>query len=138
MSDYNSLAHSRWDCKYHLVFVPKKRRKLLFGNLRKEIGPIFRDLAQQKGCEILEGHTLPDHVHMCIEVPPKHAVASVIGFLKGKSAIAIARQFGGHDRNFSGEHFWARGYAVSTVGFELEQVKAYIRDQDTSDDDGRF
>jgi putative transposase len=95
-------------------------------------------LARQKECHIIEGHVMPDHVHMGIEVPPTHAAASVIGFLKGKSAMAIARQFGGHDRHFSGEHLWARGYAVSTVGFELEQVKAYSRDQNTSDDDGRF
>jgi len=138
MSDYNSLAHSRWDCKYHLVFVPKKRRKLLFGNLRKEIGPIFRDLAQQKGCEILEGHTLPDHVHMCIKIPPKYAVSSIVGFIKGKSAIMIARKFLKKERNFLGESFWARGYAVSTVGFEVESIKHYIRYQEAADDAGRF
>jgi putative transposase len=135
---YQSLSHSRWNCKYHVVFVPKRRRKKLFGEIRRQLGPIFHELARQKECRIIEGQVMPEHVHICIEVPPKHAVASVIGFLKGKSAIAIARQFGGHDRNFSGEHFWARGYAVSTVGFELAQVKAYIRDQNTSDDDGRF
>src|ERR1051325_11947641 len=135
---WKSLAHSRWECKYHVVFVPKYRRKAVYGEIRASLGGIFHELARQKECRIVEGHLLADHVHMCIEVPPKHAVASVIGFLKGKRAIAIARQVGGHDRNFSGEHFWARGYAVSTVGFELEQVKAYIRDQNTSDDDGRF
>src|SRR5215467_7570478 len=128
---YQSLSHSRWNCKYHVVFVPKRRRKALFGNIRKALGPIFHALARQKECRIIEGHVMPDHVPMCIEVPPKHAVASVIGFLTGKSAMAIARQFGGHDRHVSGEHLWARGYAVSTVGFALEQVKAYIRDQNT-------
>ena len=133
-----SLSHSRWNCKYHVVFVPKRRRKKLFGAIRRQLGPIFHELARQKACHIIEGHVMPDHVPIGIEVPPKHAVASVIGFLKGKSAMAIARQFGGHDRHFSGEHLWARGSAVSTVGFELEQVKAYIRDQNTSDDDGRF
>src|SRR5437867_3902520 len=97
---YQSLSHSKWDCKYHVVFVPKRRRKAIFGQTRR--------------------HLMPDHVHMCIAIPPKHPVASVIGFLKGKSAIAIARLCG-KERNFSGEHFWARGYAVSTVGFELEQ-----------------
>ena len=107
MSDtYQSLSHSRWNCKYHVVFVPKRRRKSLYGNIRKALGPIFHELARQ-------------------------AVASVIGFLKGKSAIAIARQLSGRERNFTGEHFWARGYAVSTVGFELEQVRAYIREQDS-------
>jgi putative transposase len=125
---YQSLSHSRWDCKYPVVFVPKRRRKTLFGRIRRELGPIFHELARQKECRIIEGHVMPDDVHMCIAIPPKHAVASVIGFLKGKSAIAIARQFGGRERNFSGEHFWARGYAVSTVGFELEQVRAYIRE----------
>ena len=133
MSDVcQSLAHSKWDCKYHVVFVPKRRRKAIFGHIRRELGAIFHALAKQKECQILEGHLMPDHVHMCITIPPKHPVASVIGFLKGKSAIAIAR-LGGKERNFSGEHFWARGYAVSTVGFELEQVRRYIREQEAAD-----
>ena len=110
------------------MFVPKRRRQKLFGEIRRQLGPIFHELARQKECRIIEGHVMPDHIHMCIEVPPKYAVASVIGFIKGKSAIAIARQFGARDRNYSGEHCWARGYAVSTVGFELEQIRAYIRD----------
>ena len=135
---YQSLSHSRWDCKYHVVFVPKRRRKALFRSLRQKLGAIFRELARQKECQIVEGHLLPDHVHMCIAIPPKYAVASVVGFLKGKSAIAIAREFTGKERNFTGEHFWARGYAVSTVGFNLEQVKAYIQAQQAEDDDGRF
>ena len=139
MSDtYQSLSHSRWKCKYHVVFVPKRRRKALFDNIRKALGPIFHELARQKACRIIAGHVMPDHVHMCIEMPPTHAVASVRGFLKGKSAIAIARQCGGRERNFTGAHFWARGYAVSTVGFELEQVRAYIREQEQADDQGRF
>lgn len=138
MSEYHSLSHSKWDCKYHVVFIPKRRRKVLFGGIRKEIGPIFRELAQQKGCNIIEGHLMPDHVHICIEIPPKYAVSSIIGFLKGKSAIMIARQFLKKDRNFVGESFWARGYAVSTVGFELEAVKKYIREQEANDDTGRF
>jgi REP-associated tyrosine transposase len=133
-----SLAHSRWDCKYHVVFIPKYRRKAIYGELRKMLGEIFHDLARQKECRILEGHLLADHVHMCIEIPPKHAVASVIGFLKGKSALAIARRVQEKERNLTGEHFWARGYAVSTVGFELESVKKYIREQETADKEGRF
>ena len=133
-----SLSHSRWNCKYHVVFVPKRRRKKRYGEIRRQLGPLVHELARQKECRIIEGHVMPDHIHMCIEVPPKYAMAAVIGFLKGKSAIAIARQFGGRDRNFSGEHVWARGYAVSTVGFELEQVKASIRDQEGLDDQGRF
>jgi putative transposase len=124
---YQSLSHSRWDCKYHVVFVPKRRRKALFGSIRQKLGGVFHELARQKECRIVQGHLLADHVHMCIEIPPKYAVASIVGFLKGKSAIAIAREFAGKERNFTGEHFWARGYAVSTVGFNLEQVKAYIR-----------
>ena len=133
---YQSLSHSKWDCKYHVVFIPKRRRKALFGQIRKQLGNIFHELARQKECRIVEGHLMPDHVHICIEIPPKYAVSSVIGFMKGKSAIAIASC--GQTRNFTGEHFWARGYAVSTVGFELEQVRAYIRDQETSDEQGRF
>ena len=129
---YQSLSHSKWDCKYHVVFVPKRRRRAIFGQARRQLGAIFHALARQKECQIIEGHLMPDHVHMCIAIPPKHPVASVIGFLKGKSAIAIAR-LSGKERNFTGEHFWARGYAVSTVGFELEQVRQYIREQETAD-----
>ena len=135
---FHSMSHSKWDCKYHVVFVPKRRRKAVFGNIRRHLGSVFHELARQKECRIIEGHLLPDHVHMCISIPPKHSVASVIGFLKGKSAIAIARQFGGRQRNFTGEHFWARGYCVSTVGYEEEPVRRYIREQDASDEQGRF
>lgn len=135
---YQSLSHSKWDCKYHVVFVPKYRRKVMFREIRQFLGPVFHELARQKECRILEGHLLPDHVHMWIEIPPKYSVASVIGFLKGKSAIAIARQCGGKHRNFTGESFWARGYAVSTVGFELETVKRYIREQEMADQGGQF
>ena len=134
---YQSLSHSKWDCKYHVVFVPKRRRRVLFVRLRRQLGPIFHALAQQKECKIVEGHLMPDHVHMCIAIPPKYPVASVIGFLKGKSAIAVAR-LSGKERNFTGEHLWARGYAVSTVGFELEQVRRYIRDQEEADGAGQF
>ena len=139
-NDYRSLAHSRWECKYHVVFVPKRRRRQLYGQIRRQLGAIFHALARQKEGQIIEGQVMPDHVHMCIAIPPKVAVAQVIGFLKGKSAIAIARQFGGKERNFTGEHFWARGYAVSTVGFALEQIRAYLRKQDDEDPDegGKF
>jgi putative transposase len=115
--------------------VPKRRRKAIYGQVRRELGKTFHALAGQKECRIVEGHLMPDHVHMCIEIPPKPPVASVIGFLKGKSAIAMARLCG-KERNFSGEHFWARGYAVSTVGFELEQVRKYIREQESADGAG--
>ena len=134
MSDlYQSLSHTKWDCKYHVVFVPKWRRKVLFGKIRTALGPIFHALAKQKECEIIKGHIMPDHIHMLISIPPKHAVSSIIGFMKGKSAIAIARQFSGKQRNFAGEHFWARGYAVSTIGFELEQVERYVQEQQGQD-----
>jgi putative transposase len=129
--DYHSLAHSKWDCKYHLVFIPKGRKKRLYGQIRPRLGVIFHALAEQKDCKILEGHLMPDHVHMLVEVPPKYAVSSVISFLKGKSAIAIAREFGGKERNYTGEHFWARGYALSTVGYDEEKIRRYIREQET-------
>ncbi len=133
MSDYQSLAHSKWDCKYHIVFIPKGRKRKLFGRIRRYLGPVFHDLARQRGCKIIEGHMMPDHVHMCMAIPPKFAVAQVIGYIKGKSAIAVARQFNGRKRNFNGEKMWARGYAVSTVGFELDQVRKYIRHQNERD-----
>ncbi len=135
---YQSLSHSKWDCKYHVIFVPKYRRKSLYGDIRKFLGPVLHELARQKECHIIEGNMPRDHIHMCISIPPKYAVSSIIGFLKGKSAIAIARQFSGKKRNFTGENFWARGYAVSTVGFELEAVKKYIQEQEETDQNGRF
>ena len=133
MSDlYHSLSHSKWDCKYHLIFIPKGRRKLLFGNLRPALGKVFHELARQKECTILQGHLMQDHVHMLIEIPPKHPVSSIVGFLKGKSAIAVARSQG-KKRNFNGENFWARGYAVSTVGFEEQAIRKYIKEQEDED-----
>ena len=138
---YNSLAHSKWDCKYHVVFIPKMRKKKLYGDVRKRLREIFHELATQKGCKIVQGYLMSDHVHMLIEIPPKYKVSEVVGFLKGKSAIAIAREFGGKQRNFTGEHFWARGYAVSTVGLEEDAVRHYIRDQEKDEraaEAGRF
>jgi putative transposase len=143
MSTYESLSHSKWDCKYHVVFVPKCRKKTLYGKIRKFLGPVFQELAGQRRSQILEGHMVQDHVHMLIRIPPKYSVAEVVGYIKGKSAIAVARQFSGRKRNFNGERFWARGYAVSTVGFEEEQVRRYIRHQEQLDtpgpeEDGEF
>jgi putative transposase len=134
MKEYQSLSHTRWDCKYHVVYIPKRRKKRIFGQLRRHLGEIFRELAEQRGCQIVEGHLMPDHVHMCISIPPKYSVASVVGYLKGKSAITIARRFGGRKRNFVGEVFWARGYFVSTVGLDEAMVRAYIRNQEKEDD----
>ena len=130
---YQSLSHSKWNCKYHVIFVPKKRKSVIYGKIRKELAKILHELAKQKESQITEGSLSKDHIHMCIEIPPKYAVASVIGFLKGKSAIAIAR-LGGKDRNYTGANFWARGYAVSTVGFDEEIIKKYIREQSEEDD----
>lgn len=132
-SSYKSLNHSKWDCKYHIVFIPKGRKKVLYGKIRKFLGPVFHELASQRGSTIVEGHMVKDHVHMLIKIPPKYSVAEVIGYIKGKSAIAVARQFSGRQRNFNGERLWARGYAVSTVGFEEAQVKAYIKQQEDLD-----
>ena len=125
--DVSSLCHSSWDCKYHVVWIPKYRRKAMFMQLRKYLGEIFHELAKQKESRILEGHVAVDHVHMLISIPPKYAVAQVVGYIKGKSAIYIARNFGGLQRNFRGENFWARGYYVTTAGKDEELIKAYIR-----------
>ena len=126
-----------------MVFVPKRRKKTLYGKVRKFLGSVLHALASQRRSEILEGHMVQDHVHMLIRIPPKYSVAEVVGYIKGKSAIAVARQFGGRKRNFNGETFWARGYAVSTVGFEEEQIRRYIRSQEQletegEDEDGEF
>jgi putative transposase len=134
MKEYQSLSHTRWGCKYHIVFIPKRRKKAIFGVLRKELGGIFRELALQRESAVIEGHLMPDHVHMCLSIPPKHSVSNVVGYIKGKSAIAIARHFGGRQRNFTGEVFWARGYFVSTVGLDEAMVRAYIRNQEQEDE----
>ncbi len=128
-----SLAHSKWECKYHVVFVPKYRRKTLYAELRKHLGEVFQGLAKQKECRIEEGHLMNDHVHMLISIPPKYAVAQVIGFLKGKTAIHIARTYLGKRQNFVGQHFWARGYFVSTVGRDEDTVREYIKTQEQED-----
>ena len=133
MEDMQSLCHSSWDCKYHIVWIPKYRRKVMFYNIRKHLGEIFRELAKQRESQIVEGHIAIDHVHMFISIPPKYAVAQVVGFIKGKSAIYIARNFGARQRNFTGENFWARGYYVSTVGRDEEVIKAYMKNQEIED-----
>ncbi len=134
MRDYQSLAHTKWDCKYHVVFIPKRRKKAIFGAIRKHLGELLHELARQRECRIVEGHLMPDHVHMCISIPPKHSVSYVVGYIKGKSAISIARCFMGKTKNFTGENFWARGYFVSTVGLDEEVVRAYIRNQEKEDE----
>ncbi len=130
---YGSLSHTKWECKYHVVFIPKYRKKRIFGTLRTELGDVFRRLAEQKESRIEEGHLMPDHVHMLISIPPKYAVAQVVGYIKGKSAIHVARHNGERRRNFVGQHFWARGYFVSTVGRDEEVIRKYIRHQEKED-----
>ena len=129
----DSLSHSRWDCKYHIVFIPKCRRAVLYRELRKHVGEMLRNLAQQKESRIEEGHLLVDHVPRLISIPPKYAVAQVVGFIKGKSAIHLARNFGGRQRNFTGCSFWARGYDVSTAGRDEETIRRYLREQQVED-----
>ena len=133
MSDGKSLSHSVWDCKYHIVWIPKCRKKQLYGKAAKYLGEIFRQLARQRESKIVKGHLCPDHVHMLIQIPPKYAVLQVAGYIKGKSTIAIARNFMGKHKNFAGENFWARGYYVSTVGRDEERIKQYISKQKTED-----
>jgi putative transposase len=133
MNDYQSLSHTKWECKYHVVFLPKYRRKVLYGHLRKHLGEVVRELARHRESLSEEGHLQPDHVHMLLSIPPKSAVAQVVGYLKGKSAIHIARTYGGRERNFVGEHFWARGYWVSTVGRDEEEIRRYIQEQEGED-----
>ena len=133
MYDDQSLSHTRWDCKYHVVWIPKYRKQKIYGSIRQYRGRILHDLAVQKQCRILEGHLHSDHVHMLLSIPPKYSVSQVVGFLKGKSAIQIARNFQGRKQNFMGQHFWARGYHVSTVGKDENIVREYIRNQERED-----
>ena len=133
MDTLESLNHSVWDCKYHVIFIPKYRRKALYGELRRYLGDVFRKLAAQKESRIEEGHLLSDHVHMLIAIPPKYAVSQVIGFIKGKSAIHLARVYSERKRNFVGAHFWARGYFVSTVGRDEAVIREYIQKQEQQD-----
>ena len=133
MQTYESLKHTTWNCKYHVMFIPKCRRKVLYQGIRQELGTVFRSLAEQWECRVEEGHLMPDHVHMLMSVPPKYSVSNVMGFIKGKSAIHIAWVYAGRRRNFVGQHFWARGYWVSTVGKNEAAVRQYIQNQEKED-----
>ena len=133
MREVNSLNHTRWECKYHIVFIPKYRRKVLFVQIRKEMGEVFHRLARQKESLIEEGHLMPDHVYVMILIPPTYAVSQVIGFIKGKSAIHIARVYAGRKMNYVGQSFWARGYFASTVGRDEQVIRNYIRHQEAED-----
>ena len=130
MREWQSQSHVRWYCKYHVVFVPKYRKRSMYGPLRKGVGRIIRELCSQQGVELVEGHALPDHIHLCLSIPPKFSVANTVGFIKGKSAIRIHREYLGKTKNFTGYHFWARGYCVSTVGLDEDVIRAYIRGQE--------
>ncbi|MGD0230065.1 MAG: IS200/IS605 family transposase [Syntrophorhabdales bacterium] len=132
MEDIQSLCHTVWDCKYHVVWIPKYRKKVLYGKLRRELGPIIKELARQKESEVVEGKLVTDHVHVLLSVPPKYVVAQVVGFIKGKSAIYVARM-SGRKRNFVGQNFWARGYCVSTIGLDESAIREYIQTQEEAD-----
>ena len=134
MDKYESLSHTKWECKYHVVFIPKCRRRTLYGQLRQYLGEVFRELARQKESRVEEGHLMPDHVHKMLAIPPKYAVSQVVGYIKGKSAIHLARVYGERKRNFVGQHFWARGYFVSTVGRDEAMIREYIRNQEKADE----
>ena len=133
MDEYESRSHSRWECKYHIVFIPKCRRRTLYEQLRQHLGEVFHKLARQRESQILEGHLMADHVHMLISIPPKYAVSQVVGYIKGKSAIHLARVYNERRRNFVGQHFWARGYFVSMVGRDEKVIRDYIRHQEQED-----
>ena len=132
MHEWQDLSHVRWDCMCHVVIIPKYRRKVFYGRLRRKMGGILRELCRQRGIELLEGHAMPDHVHLCLSIPPKYSVAYTIGFLKGKSAVRIPRELL-RERRMTGLHFWATGYCVSTVGLDEARVRQYIREQDQRD-----
>jgi putative transposase len=133
MNNNRSLSHSVWECKYHVVWIPKYRKNVIYENLRRHLGKVFRDLARQKESEIEEGHLMPDHVHALISIPPKYSVSQVVGYIKGKSAIHIARNYAGKSRNYTGQSFWARGYFVSTVGRDEKAIRDYIKHQQQED-----
>jgi len=131
MQEYQSQSHVKWECKYHVVWCPKYRRKKLYGKVRRRFGEIMHDLCRQKGVTLVEGHAQPDHVHLCLSIPPKYSVAGIVGFLKGKSAIRLNQEFG--NKRSTGKYFWIRGYFVSTVGLDVEVLRNYIRHQEKTD-----
>ena len=131
--DEKSLSHTSWNCKYHIVLVPKYRRKVIYGKLRKEIGKILRTLCDYKHVEIIEAHAMPDHIHMLVSIPPKLAVADFMGYLKGKSSLMIFDRHANLKYKYGNRHFWARGYYVDTVGRNKKQIQEYIKNQLTED-----
>jgi len=128
-----SLSHTVWECKYHVVWVPKKRRKIVYGKLRQELSMILRRLCEYKGVAVVEGTLCIDHIHMCLSIPPKYSVATIMGYLKGKSAMIVFEKYSRLKKNFKGHSFWARGYYVSTVGLDEAKIRRYIQNQDIND-----
>ena len=128
-----SLSHTVWECKYHVVWVPKNRRKIIFGQLRNELKTILRKLCEYKGVEVIEGKMCLDHIHMCLSIPPKYSVSSIIGYLKGKSAMIVFEKYSDLKRNFKGHSFWARGYYVSTIGLDEAKIRKYIQNQEINE-----
>ena len=133
MRDWQSQAHLKHYCKYHIVFIPKYRKKALYGALRRDIGRILRELCRQQGVELVEGHAMPDHIHLLLMIPPKYSVSNTFGFLKGKSAIRFFREYMQVKRNFTGRHFWARAYCVITVGLDEQTIREDIRNQEAEE-----
>ena len=129
----NTLSHTVWECKYHVVWVPKRRRRVIYGKLRQEVVGILKRLCEYKKIEIIEGKACVDHIHLCLSIPPKYSVAGMIGYLKGKSSMIIFERFSKLKKNFKGHHFWARGYYVNTVGLDEGKIKKYIRDQEENE-----
>ena len=133
MDDDLSLSHTRWNCKYHIVFIPKYRRKEIYGKLRSDIGQIIRQLCSYKGVEIIEAHAMPDHIHMLVRIPPKIAVSNSMGYLKGKSSLMIFERHANLKYKYGNRNFWAKGFFVSTVGLDTNKVQEYIREQEKED-----
>ena len=133
MDDDLSLSHTRWNCKYHIVFIHKYRRKEIYGKLRSDIGQIIRQLCLYKGVEIMEAHAMPDHIHMLVRIPPKIAVSNFMGYLKGKSSLMIFERHANLKYKYGNRNFWAKGFFVSTVGLDTKKVQEYIRDQEKED-----
>lgn len=133
MSEYESLNHTTWECKYHIVWIPKYRRKKLYKKIREDLRSEIKRLAESRKCKIPEGHLMSDHIHILIAIPPKYSVSQVVGYIKGKSAIYVARRYGGREKYFSGQHMWARGYFVSTVGSNEDVIRRYIQNQEAED-----
>ena len=129
----NSLSHTVWECKYHIVWVPKKRRKVVYGRMKREIGTILHRLCKYKGVELIEGKGCIDHIHVCLSIPPKYSVSTIVGYLKGKSAMIVFEKYSRLKKNFRGQSFWARGYYVSTVGLDEGKIRKYIQDQETNE-----